>query len=134
MSRFARLGSSRGTNLRSVKRGIAGLATTVLVSGGLGLAALALAGAAQAQWCPGDPPNWAPRFATWDWSVCHNYHYVSDGVVDDDTGILYPYSGDPRPWVQPPLAPASSPGGPQCIGWYPIAIPIDGGDPKVCAL
>ena len=43
------------------------------------------------------------------------------GVVDDDTGLLYPYEGgDPRLFVQPPLGPASSPGGAQCIGIFPL--------------
>jgi hypothetical protein len=104
-----------------MNRRIARLATTVLVSSGLGLAGLALAGTAQAGWCPGDPPNWAPRIANWDMNVCHNFHYASDGVVDDDTGLLYPYSGgDPYPWVPPPMGPASSPGGADCIGIFPL--------------
>jgi len=129
---------SKGTRMisaRTPRRGIVGLATTVLVSGGLGLASFALAGTAHAipGWCPGDPPNWAPHIATWDfdWSVCHNFHYASDGVVDDDTGTLYPYDGGaPRPWVQGPLPPASSPGGPQCIG----VIPLPGVPAWKCAL
>jgi hypothetical protein len=61
-SRLTSLPSSRGNNLRSMKQGIAGLATTLLLFGGLGLAVLGLgAGTAQAAppsspytWCPGD--------------------------------------------------------------------------------
>ena len=81
MWRFASLPSSRGTNLRSMKRGIVALATTVLVSGGLGLAALGVAaGTAQAQpgfaplatWCPGQSVPGYPA-VVWDMNVCHDY-------------------------------------------------------------
>ena len=58
-------------------------ATTVVVSGGLGLAGLGLgAGIASAggerHWCPGDDPRGEPggAFTTsppnWDWNVCHS--------------------------------------------------------------
>jgi hypothetical protein len=59
------------------------LATTLLVSGGMGLAGLGLAsGTAQAvpvpaplwhhHWCPGD--NWAPEWGdNWDWQNCHDW-------------------------------------------------------------
>ena len=68
VSRFTRIASTREAavedNRRFMKRLIVGLATTVLVSGGLGLAALGLgAGTAQAlpdgpyTWCPGQPRN-----------------------------------------------------------------------------
>jgi hypothetical protein len=63
---------------------IAGLATTVLVSGGLGLAGLGLgAGTAQAgtpgtnTWCPGQPmpqPAAGQPPLTWDMSVCHDWY------------------------------------------------------------
>ena len=77
-----------------LRRGITALATTLLVSGGLGLAGLGLgAGIAQAdagndhcstrsgcykgpgmRWCPGDYvwPDLAGM--GWDMSVCHVYH------------------------------------------------------------
>jgi hypothetical protein len=65
----------------TLRRGIVGLATTVLVSGGLGLTALGMgAGTAQAdtsaphQWCPGDsmnPPTGPGADKVWDMSVCH---------------------------------------------------------------
>jgi hypothetical protein len=108
-----------------MKLGIAGIAPTLLVSGGLGLAALGLgAGAAQATgqpYCPGDPPNWAPggppntSFVHWDWNVCHNYHYGPTGVVDEDTGVIWPYPDGPMPpagprtpWTPPPGCPPIS--------------------------
>ena len=105
---------------------IARLATTVLVSGGLSLAALGLAAGPAAQatgrpYCPGDPPNWAPggppetSFVHWDWSVCHNYHYGPTGVVDEDTGIVWLYPDGPispaapqTPWTPPPECPPIS--------------------------
>jgi hypothetical protein len=109
-----------------MKRGIAPIATTVLVSGGLGMAALGLgAGTAQAGYCPSDPPDWAPggppssSFVHWDWSVCHNYHYGPAGVVDDDTGFVWAYPGGPIPPAGPP-APPGSPPPPGCPPWAMI--------------
>jgi hypothetical protein len=72
-----------------MRRRIAGLATTVLLSAGLGLAALGLgAGTANAytygpfQWCPGqDMPNDPPRSdaeLVWDMSICHTYWFEYD--------------------------------------------------------
>jgi hypothetical protein len=73
------------------------LATTLLVSAGLGCAALGpFAGIAQAgdfHWCPGDPPPQGVRFdaggravqrvpiyPAWDTSVCHAYMIDGDHV------------------------------------------------------
>src|ERR1700756_1740697 len=78
-----------------MKRLIAGVATTVLVSGGLGLAGLGLgAGTAKAytygpfQWCPGqDMPNDPPRSdadLVWDMSVCHTYYFDYDVRTEGD--------------------------------------------------
>ena len=71
-----------GNNVRSMKRGIAGLATTLVLSGGLGLAGLGLAaGTAQAlpSWCPGQPLP-APN-VNWDMGLCHNYRVDPGGVA-----------------------------------------------------
>ena len=93
-----------------MKRGIAGLATTLSVSGGLVLAGSG-AGTAQAYgrpYCPGDPPNWAPggppntSFVHWDWGVCHNYPDGPTGVVDEDTGFVWLYPTGPIPPAGPP--------------------------------
>jgi hypothetical protein len=103
-------------------RGIVGLATTVLVSGGLGLAGLGLAaGTAQAscttgdvcshQWCPGQPmvqgwvtgPDGAVRpvnDVVWDMSVCHQWFHAADdryGGVQVGSSVR---EGDPS---APPL-------------------------------
>ena len=100
MSRFASLPRSRGTNLRSMKRGIVGLATTVLSAGALGLAGMGMAaGTAQADpssphlWCPGDSMN-APTGPgadkVWDFNVCHTWYFVRGGfgnVALRDGGI-----------------------------------------------
>ena len=63
--------------------------TTMLVSGGLGLAGLGLtAGTAQAdtssphQWCPGQSmqhPDGPGPGVLWDMTVCHTWYYVRDG-------------------------------------------------------
>jgi hypothetical protein len=81
-----------------MKIGIARLATTVLVSGGLGLAALGLgAGTANADfgqplpphtWCPGDSMVYhsfdassGPGLAyQWDMNVCHTWYWVKSGT------------------------------------------------------
>jgi hypothetical protein len=89
-----------------VKRGIAGLATTVLVSGGLALAGLGLAAhSAQAdpggcpngscmRWCPGDPDP-AGRPIPWDRSICHDFYWNSAGLKDVGTGAFYSWSSLP---------------------------------------
>ena len=95
--------------MRSMKRGIAGLATTVLLSGGLGLAGLGLsAGIAEAlpSWCPGQPlPN--PN-VNWDMGLCHYYSVDQNGAVAV-IGDFLPRGVRPRPadpnwcanhWVQ----------------------------------
>jgi len=70
-----------------MKRLLVGLATTVLVSGGLGLPASApVSGIAQAgtgvphHWCPGDSDPTAPTpVYNWDWNICHTYYWVKSG-------------------------------------------------------
>jgi hypothetical protein len=86
---FTSLPSSHRNDVNFMRRRIVRLATTVLVSGGLGLAGLGLgAGTAHAftfgpfQWCPGqpfafDPPQQA-GWPVWDMNVCHTYWYEYD--------------------------------------------------------
>ena len=90
------------------------LATTVVLSGGLGLAGLGLgAGTAQAgpifgpsyeggncpggitctHWCPGDPLIPGSSVITWDWNVCHDWYWNSEGVVDVGSNVIYPWHG-----------------------------------------
>ena len=80
-----------------MSRLIVGLATTLLVSAGLGCVALGpVAGIAHAgdfHWCPGDPPpqgangHGGPRlpiYPAWDTSVCHDHGvkgYVAFNVL-----------------------------------------------------
>lgn len=102
--------------------------TSLLIAGGLGLAALSTgAGTANAYgrpYCPGDPPNWAPggppstSFVHWDWNVCHNYHYGPTGVVDEDTGYIWLYPTGPIPAAPPPAPWTPPPGCP------PISVPF----------
>jgi hypothetical protein len=74
------------TTTHTLKTMIAG----TLVSGVLAVTGLwPAAGTAQAvcdpichgTWCPGDPVPYGPRelAATWDTSVCHEYHQVTGG-------------------------------------------------------
>jgi hypothetical protein len=109
-----------------MKRGIAGLATTLLVSGGLGLAGLGLAaGTAQAvggpyHWCPGQPMNNpyypAGRDLTWDMTVCHTWYYVSyqqGNVLLTDGSPSDVWDGDDPP------APTPKSCGPFPCAWIP---------------
>jgi hypothetical protein len=71
---------------------ILGIATTALVSGGLGLAGLGVAaGTAQAEpvpapqyhWCPGD--RWDGGWGgNWDWGRCHDDHFYDGEYRDRD--------------------------------------------------
>ena len=99
---------------------ISRFATTVVVSGALGLAGLAMsAGTATAQgpsyqggncpigvtcthWCPGDPAIPGSQVLSWDPSVCHDWYWNSEGIVDVTTSIIYPWSGAPHPTEPPP--------------------------------
>jgi hypothetical protein len=89
-TRFVRRGNGLGLliDIQSMRRQFVGLAATVVVAGGLGLAGMGLAsGTAQAEpglapsyhWCPGDvfPPEWGLNF---DWFTCHDdHHHDIDG-------------------------------------------------------
>ena len=119
----------------NLRRGIVGLATTLLVSGGLGLAGLGLgAGTAQAAagpytWCPGQvwpsPDDAAVRNAwngekdeiTWDWNVCHSFYIMA---APGNVGAPAIWEGN-----DPPSTPPKSPG---CIGLFPLP----GEDPSHC--
>jgi hypothetical protein len=85
---------------------ISRFAMTVLVSGGLGLAA----GTAQADpfsgpsynggncpggntcthWCPGDPLIPGSQVISWDWNICHDWYWNSEGVIDVNSNMIYP--------------------------------------------
>lgn len=80
-----------------LKRAIAGLATTLLVSGGLVAAGISMsAGTAQAlpSWCPGQPlPNPGVH---WDMGLCHYYRVDPNGGVAA-IGDFLPPGVRPRP-------------------------------------
>jgi len=90
-------------------------ATTAVVSAGVGLAVLGLGGGtAQAEywwhWCPGQQPpsGSADRVIDWDWTVCHDYYYQSDGNgyrpadIIDEAGHVYSAAPVARPPYCPP--------------------------------
>jgi hypothetical protein len=103
----------RGNTVRRKKLGIAGLATTLLVSGGLGLVGLVLAagtalaepGFAQShgpvpdkargpyQWCPGQ--RLPADDVVWDMSVCHTWYWVDYGFQANRGQFVY--EGDTPP-------------------------------------
>jgi hypothetical protein len=106
-----------------MKRVIVGFATTVLVSGGLGLAGLGLAAAAQAdpavcndlmcgpnRWCPGSASG--PVNLNWDVHVCHTYYYVPVGNGNVAPNI---WEGNNPPTTPPPPPPK-----PDCPPWATI--------------
>jgi hypothetical protein len=97
-----------------MKLGIAGLATTLLVSGGLGLAAGSALADDQPHWGPPCPTGqtcglWCPGDSTmhvtgvqWDWGVCHEYAYEAAGIVDVGNGeVVYPWPSGPIPPATP---------------------------------
>ena len=113
-SRSANPPCSRRNTWRSMKLGVAGLATTLLVSGGLGLIGSGLAaGTAQAepgfalsrgpfpevrgpyQWCPGDPLPYNDPNVVWDMSVCHTWYAVNYGFQANRGQFVY--EGDTPP-------------------------------------
>jgi hypothetical protein len=83
-----------------MNRFIVALATTLLVSAGLGPAA-GIAQAGDFHWCPGDPPpqgvkfdaggravQRVPIYPAWDTSVCHNYMIDGDHVREGSSCAL----------------------------------------------
>ena len=114
-----------------MKRRIVGLATTLVLSGGLGLAGLGLgAGAAQAynygpfQWCPGQPmPNDPPRSdadLVWDMGVCHTYYFAYDVRSKAPAHYWEGTNLFPTP-IPPPPPPANPPNvSEQCPGLIPF--------------
>ena len=110
---------------------IARLASTLVVSGGVGLAGLA-AGTAQADpawgpsysggncppgvgscthWCPGDPAIPGSEFGilSWDPNICHDWYWNSEGIVDINSNTVYPWHGAPHEAAPPPPPPLGSP-------------------------
>jgi hypothetical protein len=116
-SRSASVPCSRGNIVGFMKRGVAALATTLLVSGGLGLLGWALAGLGLAagtahaepgvalshdpfplvrgpyQWCPGQPLPEGD--VVWDMGVCHTWYWVAYGFQANRGQFVY--EGDTPP-------------------------------------
>lgn len=100
------------TDIAGMKKTFAGLAATVVATGGLALAGLGLAsGTAQADigpmpvyhWCPGD--NWDPGWGNnWDWGVCHDdwNRYENGWGPPPPPPPWQPWQqwGPPPPWQQ----------------------------------
>jgi hypothetical protein len=125
-------------------------ATAVEVSGGLSLAGLGLAtGTAQADpawgpsysagncpaaigtcthWCPGDPLIPGSQVITWDWNICHDWYWNSEGVVDINANMIYPWHGVPHeaPPPPPPLPPYTPPPPAAVTAGLPVALALLG--------
>jgi hypothetical protein len=61
-------------------------------------------------WCPGDPAIPGGQVLSWDWNVCHDWYWNSEGIVDVNTSTIYPWSGVPHQLAPPPapMGPASA--------------------------
>ena len=124
---------------------ISRFATTVLVSGSLGLTGVGLtavtahadrvvwgppcpSGRTCGEWCPGDskyPPNGPGDFVSWDWNICHVFYDDWRGVVDAVNEVAYPYPGNPNP--TPPVPPPPAPRPAHCPPWNVIIGPSECG-------
>jgi len=121
-----------------MKLGIAGLTAVLLMSGGLGLFPAAAqtgpsynggncpGGNTCTTWCPGEPAIPGSEFGviSWDWNVCHDWYWNSEGVVDIAANVVYPWHGAPHDNgpVPAPLLPAQ-PLPADCPPWSPILAP-----------
>ncbi len=101
-SRFPRTSAANeGNNPRLMKAAFVGLATTLLMFGGSGLAAPSAeaapcpAGKSCQHWCPGDVLP-AGRPVPWDGNVCHDYFWDYYGVHDIGDGKFYSWRD--MPW------------------------------------
>lgn len=111
----ARLPGGRENDSGMMKRLIAGLSTTVLVSAGVGAAGFGLgAGSAQAvpgfaplaRWCPGDPVQQLP--SGFDPGVCHDYYLTGPDAQ-------HPYSHPVEGVMPPPNIGQQCQGSPICL-------------------
>ncbi|MDQ1751703.1 MAG: hypothetical protein QOE71_2759 [Pseudonocardiales bacterium] len=131
-------GGAEQNGPRFMKRVIVGFATTVLVSGGLGLTGLGV-GIAHADddcapatrvdgrcygpnhWCPGDSlfhltQNHVYAPVTWDMNVCHTYYHVAPDQANQGQGI-YEGPNPPPPVGPPPPMPPAIVGPNECLPW-----------------
>lgn len=76
-------------------------------------------------WCPGDPRIPGSEFGaiSWDWNICHDWYWNSEGTVDVATNIVYPWHGEPHdagpaPAPLPPPPPVVGQPLPADCPWY----------------
>ncbi|EHB57853.1 hypothetical protein MycrhDRAFT_0288 [Mycolicibacterium rhodesiae JS60] len=73
-------------------------------------------------WCPGDPAIPGSQVLSWDWNVCHDWYWNSEGIVDVTTNMIYPWRGAPHQAAPPPqFSPAPPP--PPPAGPRPFCTP-----------
>jgi hypothetical protein len=75
-------------------------------------------------WCPGDALySWSNMIA-WDWNVCHDWYWNSEGIVDVISNTMYPWSGGPpHPAAPPPPIVGTPPPPPQKPPGTPFCSP-----------
>jgi hypothetical protein len=69
---------------------------------------------------------------TWDWNVCHDWYWNSEGVVDIAANTIYPWRGVPHEAPPPPPPPTGPPPPPAprpayCPPWNVIIGPSECG-------
>ena len=72
-------------------------------------------------WCPGDPLPPGSQVLGWDWNVCHDWYWNSEGIADVTTNVMYPWSGPPHPAA--PLPPVVAPPPPPPPAPHPFCSP-----------
>jgi hypothetical protein len=67
----------------------------------------------------------------WDWNICHDWYWNSEGVVDIASNTIYPWHGVPHQAPPPPPPPSGQPPLPprpaHCPPWNVIVGPSECG-------
>ena len=63
-------------------------------------------------WCPGNAVPPGSQVVRWDWNLCHDWYWNSEGIVDVGTNTMFPWSGTPHPAAPPPPVVAGPPQAP----------------------
>lgn len=82
-------------------------------------------------WCPGDPAIPGSQVVSWDWNICHDWYWTSEGIIDVTSNIVYPWQGTPHQATPPPVPagppPPPAPRPPHCPPFNVIIGPSECG-------